>query len=179
MGCTHIRTWPVSLHDTSVYQISLESIKPLLRKWTETVIIMSVTDGRRTGRTSPYHNTSRFQRAYKNAVMVLKKKRPENLQQMTDADSNIPSQLSCWGIPTRLTSLQISTFHILTLSVYDCHLYAKVTKEMEHGKPSVLLKSYSLRFGEMDLTGAWNLEFFAFVHILTLISRILELFCTL
>jgi hypothetical protein len=31
----------------------------------ETVIIKSVTDGRRTGRTSPYHNTSRFQWAYK------------------------------------------------------------------------------------------------------------------
>jgi hypothetical protein len=28
------------------------------------------TDGRRTGRTSPYHNTSRFQRAYKNCHLV-------------------------------------------------------------------------------------------------------------
>jgi hypothetical protein len=29
------------------------------------------TDGRRTGRTSPYHKTSRFQRAYKIEVRIL------------------------------------------------------------------------------------------------------------
>jgi hypothetical protein len=36
------------------------------------LIIKSVTDGRRSGRTTPYHNTSRFQRAYKNWCLLSK-----------------------------------------------------------------------------------------------------------